>query len=182
MQEANWAGQLAAQWNDRRVWAGGIYWSLHLRLRNTNAYHQRSRNKRVSSASAKVYSFQMSTALAHSGGNPCSLLVPHRCAAARVMLAASPGCQTWTWTWVGKCQSTRGAPWSERGIWKQPAQAAQEETTEHDKGNLHKNDIKNLLQILHTEHWKTGNENHSFGIKSFCRQVEGDNVNNWRLN
>lgn len=147
MQEANWGGHLAARWSDRRVCTRGIYWSLSLRLRNTNAYHQRSRNKRVSSASAKVYSFQMSTALAHSGGNPCSLLVPQRCAAARVMLAATPACQTWTWTWVGKCQSTWGAPRSERRIRKQPAQAAQEETTEYDRGNLHKNGIKNLLEI-----------------------------------
>ena len=146
MQEANWGGHWAAQWNDRRVCTGGIYWSQSLRLRNTNTYHQRINNKRVSSASAKAYSFQMSAALAHSGGNPCSLLLPQRCIATRVMLAASPACPTWTWTWAGKCQSTWGAQ-GQRGIYEHPAQAAQGETTEHDKGNLHKNGIKNLLKI-----------------------------------
>lgn len=135
MQEANWGGHWAAQWNDRGVCTGGIYWSQSLRLRNTNAYHQRSINKRVSSASAKAYSFQMSAALAHSGGNPCSLLLPQRCIAARVMLAAPPACPTWTWTWVGKCQSTWGA------------QGQREESTNNQPRQLRKK-LLNMTKVI----------------------------------
>lgn len=89
MIQANYGGHLSPQWNDR-VFIGALYRSLCLRLRNTDAHHQRHLGIKGCQCLSKGSRLADEQSTHPQRGDSGSLLLPHSCTAAGETPTASP--------------------------------------------------------------------------------------------
>lgn len=135
----------SAQWNDRRVCIGGIYWSLCLRLRNTNAYHQRDLGTKDFQVPQQRLTYEHSTS-PQCWGLLFPTPTPQVCCGWRD--AHSLTCLPNMSRDMSRQMSIhlRGPVVSKRNVKQNTSRGSSEKnkTTEHASDSLHKNGIKNI--------------------------------------